>query len=47
MGGFILDDIIAYFEGKPFSPKASTEPVLITKENVNDPNLWGNFGKKK
>jgi ribose transport system substrate-binding protein len=47
MGGFILDDIIAYFEGKPFNPKASTEPVLITKENVNDPNLWGNFGKKK
>jgi ribose transport system substrate-binding protein len=47
MGGFILDDIIAYFEGKSFNPKASTEPILITKENVNDPNLWGNFGKKK
>ena len=47
MGGFIIDDIIAYFEGKPFQPKASTEPVLITKENVNDPSLWGNFGKKK
>jgi ribose transport system substrate-binding protein len=47
MGGFIIDDIVAYFEGKPFQPKASTEPVLITKENVNDPSLWGNFGKKK
>lgn len=45
MGGYILDDIIAYFDGKPFKDKASTEPVLITKANVDDPNLWGNFGK--
>ena len=47
MGGIILNDIIAYFEGKPFNPKGQTEPILITKENVNDPNLWGNFGRKK
>ena len=47
MGGFILDVIIGYFEGKPFEAKGSTRPVLITKENVNDPSLWGNFGKKK
>jgi ribose transport system substrate-binding protein len=47
MGGIILGDIIAHFEGKPFDPKGRTEPVLITKENVNDPNLWGNAGKKK
>jgi len=47
MGGFILNAIIGYFEDKPFEAKGSTKPVLITKENVNDPNLWGNFGKKK
>jgi ribose transport system substrate-binding protein len=47
MGGFILDVIIGYFAGKPFEAKGSTRPVLITKENVNDPSLWGNFGKKK
>jgi ribose transport system substrate-binding protein len=47
MGGIILDDIIAHFEGKPFNPKGRTEPVLITKENVDDPHLWGNFGRKK
>jgi hypothetical protein len=23
------------------------EDALITKDNLNDPNLWGNFGKKK
>jgi ribose transport system substrate-binding protein len=47
MGGFILGNIIDYFDGKSFKPKNSTEPILITKENVNDPSLWGNFGKKK
>jgi ribose transport system substrate-binding protein len=47
MGGIILGDIVAHFEGKPFDPQGRTEPVLITKDNVNDPNLWGNAGKKK
>ena len=47
MGGAILDKIVAHFEGKPFDPKAGTEPGLITKENVDDPNLWGNANKKK
>jgi ribose transport system substrate-binding protein len=47
MGGAILDAIIANFEGKPFNDKAETKPVLITKANVDDPSLWGNFGKKK
>ena len=47
MGGIILGNIISYFEGKPFEPKGQTKPVLITKENVDDPTLWGNFGKKK
>ena len=45
--GIILGDIIANFEGKTFDPKGRTGPVLITKDNVNDPNLWGNAGKKK
>jgi ribose transport system substrate-binding protein len=47
MGAIILGQMIAYFEGKPFEDKGLTKPILITKENVNDPNLWGNFGKKK
>jgi ribose transport system substrate-binding protein len=47
MGGAILDKIIAHFEGKPFDEKSVTEPSLITKENVDDPNLWGNASKKK
>ena len=47
MGGAIIDKIIAHFEGKPFDEKTGTEPGLITKENVDDPNLWGNAAKKK
>jgi ribose transport system substrate-binding protein len=47
MGGAILDKIIAHFEGKPFEDTSKTEPGLITKENVDDPNLWGNTAKKK
>jgi ribose transport system substrate-binding protein len=40
--GIILNQIIAYFEGKPFDAKGQTKPILITKGNVDDPNLWGN-----
>jgi ribose transport system substrate-binding protein len=47
MGGAILDKIIAHFEGKPFEEVSKTGPSLITKENVDDPNLWGNAAKKK
>ena len=47
MGGAILDKIVAHFEGKPFDEKSVTEPSLITKENVDDPKLWGNASKKK
>ena len=46
MGGNILDAIISNFEGKPFQKSTKIEPVLITKANVDDPRLWGNFGKK-
>jgi ribose transport system substrate-binding protein len=47
MGGIILNQMIAYFEGKPYDDKGMTKPILITKENADDPNMWGNFGKKK
>jgi ribose transport system substrate-binding protein len=47
MATAIVDKIIAYFEGKPFEAKSRTEPSLITKENVDDPSLWGNILKKK
>ena len=47
MGGAILDKMIAHFEGKPFEEKTATEPGLITKENVDDPKLWGNASKQK
>ena len=43
MAQIALNQITAYFEGKPFDAKAQTKPVLITKDNVDDPNLWGNF----
>jgi hypothetical protein len=42
MVGIVLNQIIAYFEGKPFAEKGQTKPILITKDNVDDPNLWGN-----
>jgi ribose transport system substrate-binding protein len=47
MGGIILAQLIAHFEGKEFNPKGLTKPILITKDNVDDPTLWGNFVKKK
>lgn len=42
MARIALDQIIGYFEGKPFNAKGQAKPILITKENVDDPNLWGN-----
>ncbi len=39
MAGIVINQIIAYFEGKPFDPKSKTKPILITKNNVDDPNL--------
>jgi ribose transport system substrate-binding protein len=47
MGGNILDAIIAHFEGKTYAKSTQTKPLLVVKENVDDPKLWGNFGKKK
>ena len=42
MALFALNQMLAYFEGKPFDAKAQTKPILITNDNVDDPNLWGN-----
>ena len=37
MDGAIVDKIIANFQGKPFDEKNGTEPGLITKQNVPNP----------
>ena len=37
MDGAIVDKIIANFEGKPFDEKNGTEPRLMTKQNVPNP----------
>ena len=42
MAHFACNQIIAYFEGKPFDARGQTKPILITKDNVDDRNLWGN-----
>ncbi|MCB1498190.1 MAG: sugar ABC transporter substrate-binding protein [Bauldia sp.] len=44
-GGGILEQIIAYFEGKEYDNNMQTKPYLITVENVDDERNWGNFGK--
>lgn len=44
-GGGILEQVIAYFEGRDYNKSAQTKPYLITKENVDDKRNWGNFGK--
>jgi hypothetical protein len=45
MGNAIFDAIIAHFEGRPVPESARTEPTLITKDNVDDPERWGNAVK--
>ncbi|SDR61425.1 sugar ABC transporter substrate-binding protein [Paraburkholderia tuberum] len=47
MGSDIVDAIVAGFQGKPYPKSMHIEPVLITKANVDDPTLWGNFERKK
>jgi len=42
MAGIVLNQIIAYFESKPFDAKGQAKPILITKDNADDPNLWDN-----
>jgi ribose transport system substrate-binding protein len=42
MGDSILASMEAYLTKKPFEKKTLIQPVMITKENVDDPNNWGN-----
>jgi hypothetical protein len=46
MGSIILDEMIAYFNGKSYDPNGKVQPIMITKDNVDDPKLWGNSTKK-
>lgn len=41
-GGGIMAQIIPYLEGKPYEKAIRTQPVMITQENVDDPENWGN-----
>ena len=44
-GGGILEQVIAYLEGKEYNSNMQTKSYLITKENVDDKRNWGNMGK--
>lgn len=44
-GGGILEQVIAYLEGREYNNNMQTKPYLIDKANVNDKRNWGNFGK--
>ena len=45
MGEGILNQIVAYFEGKPVVKHLQTTPNAITKANVDSPKNWGNAKK--
>ena len=45
MGEGILNQIVAYFEGKPVLKHLQTKPNAITKANVDSPKNWGNAKK--
>ena len=44
-GGGILEQVIAYFEGKEYDNSMQTKPYLIDKANVDDARNWGNLKK--
>lgn len=44
-GGGILEQVIAYLEGREYNNNMQTKPYLIDKANVDDKRNWGNFGK--
>jgi hypothetical protein len=54
LDGAIVDKTVADFEGKPFDEKNGTEPGLITKQNVPNPDglqvlstdLYGPMGQR-
>ncbi|MEQ8967580.1 MAG: sugar ABC transporter substrate-binding protein [Azospirillaceae bacterium] len=43
-GGGILEQVIAYFEGRDYDDNMQTQPYLITAENVDEERHWGNMG---
>lgn len=44
-GGGILEQVIAYFEGKDYNKNMQTKPYIINKANVDDARNWGNLKK--
>ena len=44
-GGGILEQVIAYFEGKDYANSMQTKPYVIDKANVDDARNWGNLKK--
>lgn len=47
MGGLAIQTAVDYLSGKEVPKQQFTPPTLITKDNVDDPNLWGNKFNKK
>ncbi len=43
-GGGILEQVIAYFEGRDYDDNMQTKPYLITHDNVDEARHWGNIG---
>ncbi len=44
-GGGAMEQVIPFLEGREFTDFIRTQPVLITKENVDDPSFWGNAAR--
>jgi ribose transport system substrate-binding protein len=44
-GGGILEQVIAYFEGKEYNKAMQTKPYVIDKSNVDETRNWGNLKK--
>lgn len=44
-GGGILEQVIAYLEGREYDSNMQTKPYLIDKTNVDDERNWGNLGR--
>jgi len=42
MGALALRTLIEILDGKQVPKQQLAEPKLITRANVDDPNLWGN-----
>jgi ribose transport system substrate-binding protein len=44
-GGGILEQVIAYFEGRDYDNNMQTKPYLINRDNVDEERHWGNLKK--